>query len=136
MKDIGHALMIAKTIGDSIGLGNRDVLDQPHKSEGGPIHDPDKTIRRALMTSRSPLHRADGGETDGPAKTTVIGGPVEGDRELDNSGFYNAAAEAAKAIPQAKGTPQQIEQALKLTSKSGATLPAAVFLARQHQRRD
>jgi hypothetical protein len=29
-----------------------------------------------------------------------------------------------------------VEQALKLTSKSGATLPAAVFLARQHQRRD
>ena len=75
MKDIRHALMIAKTIGDSIGLGNRDVLDQPHKFEGSPIHDPDKNIRRALMTARSPLHRADGGETDGPAKTTVIGGP-------------------------------------------------------------
>jgi len=29
-----------------------------------------------------------------------------------------------------------VEQAFKLTSKSGATLPAAVFLARQHQRRD
>ena len=29
-----------------------------------------------------------------------------------------------------------VEQALKLTSKSGATLPAAVSIARQHQRRD
>ena len=38
----------------------------------------------------------------------AYGGPVEGDRELDNSGFYNAAAEAAKGIPQAKGTPQQM----------------------------
>jgi hypothetical protein len=38
----------------------------------------------------------------------AYGGPVEGDRELDQSGFYNAAAEAAKGIPQAKGTPQQM----------------------------
>jgi hypothetical protein len=38
----------------------------------------------------------------------AYGGPVEGDRELDNSGFYNAAAEAAQGIPQAKGTPQQM----------------------------
>jgi hypothetical protein len=38
----------------------------------------------------------------------AYGGPVEGDRELDDSGFYNAAAEAAQGIPQAKGTPQQM----------------------------
>jgi len=38
----------------------------------------------------------------------AYGGPVEGDRQLDNSGFYNAAAEAAQGIPQAKGTPQQM----------------------------
>ena len=38
----------------------------------------------------------------------AYGGPVEGDRQLDQSGFYNAAAEAAQGIPQAKGTPQQM----------------------------
>jgi hypothetical protein len=37
-------------------------------------------------------------------------------------------------VPPARSS--AVEQALKLTSKSGATLPAAVFLARQHQRRD
>jgi hypothetical protein len=40
----------------------------------------------------------------------AAGGTVDDDpnRELDNSGFYNAAAEAAQGIPQAKGTPQQM----------------------------
>jgi hypothetical protein len=37
-------------------------------------------------------------------------------------------------VPPARSS--AIEQALKLTSKSGATLPAAVFLARQHQSRN
>ena len=66
--------------------------------------------------------------------------PEQGNKDTRKALMVSKArggsAEAAQAIPQAKGTPQQIEQALKLTSNSGATLPAAVFLARQHQRRD
>jgi hypothetical protein len=72
VKDIHHALMVAKSIGDSLGLGGRDVLD---RADGGYIPDQDKAIRRAVMVAHAPLHRADGGETDEAPKTTVIGGP-------------------------------------------------------------
>jgi hypothetical protein len=42
MKAVQHALMVAKSVGDSLGLGKRDVLDRArggyiHKAEGGEV---------------------------------------------------------------------------------------------------
>ena len=63
-----------------------------------------KDARKTLMIARAMggrIAKAAGGMVD----TNNDGIP---DRQLDQSGFYNAAAEAAQAIPQAKGTPQQM----------------------------
>lgn len=56
-----------------------------------------KAIRKALR-----IARADGGPVDAPP-----------DRQLNPQGLYSAAAEAARALPQAKGQPQQMLASLK-----------------------
>ena len=56
-----------------------------------------KAIRKALR-----IARADGGPVDPPP-----------DRQLNSQGLYSAAAEAARALPQAKGQPQQMLNSLK-----------------------
>jgi hypothetical protein len=41
------------------------------------------------------------------------GGDVDQPRQLDNRGFYSAAAEAARSLPQAKGSPSQMMATMK-----------------------
>jgi hypothetical protein len=70
--------------------------------------DSQKAIRRAMMIARG-AHMADGG-------TPTNHQPSEQEnptRNLNNIGLYSAAAEAARALPQQKGTPQQMLASLK-----------------------
>lgn len=59
--------------------------------------DSDKAIRMAMR-----IAKADGGPVTAPP-----------DRKLNAQGLYSAAAEAARALPQQKGTPQQMLASLK-----------------------
>ena len=69
------------------------------ESHGGYIN-PDKATRRALMVA-SGLRRADGGGVD------------DDSNDLNDMGLYSQAAKAAAALPQAKGTGQQMLASLK-----------------------
>jgi hypothetical protein len=120
-------------------------LDEAHAAQGTSWRTPQEQPPQRQIAPPAPFQamRSSGGRINknngGMVDTNNDGIP---DRQLDQSGFYNAAAEAAKGLPRKTGgyvppaRSSAVEQAFKLTSKSGATLPAAVFLARQHQRRD
>jgi hypothetical protein len=62
--------------------------------------DQDKAIRSALLTAK----RAVGGP---------VAPPLQQRRQLNGSNMYSHAAEAAQALPQAKGQPQQMLASLK-----------------------
>ena len=62
--------------------------------------DQDKAIRSALLTAK----RAAGGP---------VTPPLQQRRQLNGSNMYSQAAEAAQALPQAKGQPQQMLASLK-----------------------
>lgn len=79
-----------------------------------------QTVLKDVITGKIPL-RADGGMVDQAlAITRADGGtvsppqtPAAPFRKLNNLGFYSQAAETARALPQAKGTPQQMLSAMK-----------------------
>jgi hypothetical protein len=98
----------------------------PQLPPGGQVRaeNPANVLFERVMAARSP----DQGGKDARKALMIAkakGGGIEDDdapdRELDKSGFYNAAAEAAKAIPQAKGTPQQM---LSMVQKAPGTQEA------------
>ena len=59
----------------------------------------DQIIRNALRLAKAPRRFASGGDVP--------------PRQLDDRGFYSAAAESARAIPQAKGSPAQMMATMK-----------------------
>jgi hypothetical protein len=52
-------------------------------------------------------------KADGGAVGYASGGDVDQPRQLDDRGFYSAAAEAARSLPQAKGSPSQMMATMK-----------------------
>jgi len=52
-------------------------------------------------------------KTGGGAVGYASGGDVDQPRQLDDRGFYSAAAEAARSLPQAKGSPSQMMATMK-----------------------
>ena len=52
-------------------------------------------------------------KTGGGAVGYASGGDVDQSRQLDDRGFYSAAAEAARSLPQAKGSPSQMMATMK-----------------------
>ena len=60
----------------------------------------DQIIRNALRLAKAPRRFASGGD-------------VDQSRQLDDRGFYSAATEAARSLPQAKGSPSQMMATMK-----------------------
>jgi hypothetical protein len=85
-----------------------EVLHRIHsdtitKATGG-IVDPQKAIRKALMIAR--IAKDNGGSLG-------MNDDAQPQRQLNPQGLYSAAAEAAMALPQVKGSPQQMIASLK-----------------------
>jgi hypothetical protein len=121
----------------------------------GKTYDADLDVYKHAVTGK--YHVATGDKRDDPDAEDMEAGPfnTHGEAVAHRDLLYKGL----KAVPSLKITPAMretiskglprktggfvpparnsaVEQALKLTSKSGATLPAAVFLARQHQSRN
>ena len=104
---IDAAISLAKSLAERVSPGVDDV-SVPKAGQAIPVqHIPvpgfaggGKTARRALMVA-SGLRRADGGGVD------------DDSNDLNDMGLYSQAAKAAAALPQAKGTGQQMLASLK-----------------------
>ena len=90
------------------------------------ISDP-KSLKKALMVAKSitssispdfgvekvvPKGFAEGGAVDDVGKT-IPESPMQPERQLTPQGLYSQGAEAARALPQAKGTPDQMLASMK-----------------------
>ena len=138
---------IVKSIGHTPEFGTDYIKGKPY--------DADLDVYKHAVTGK--YHVATGDKRANPDAKDMEAGPfnTHGEAVAHRDLLYKGL----KAVPSLKITPAMretiskglprktggfvpparssaVEQALKLTSKSGATLPAAVFLARQHQRRD
>ena len=131
-----------------------------HEPEFGTDYIKVKPYGADLDVYKNPLtgkYHVSGDKRDDPDAEDMEAGPFNTHEEA--VAHRDLLYKGLKAVPSLKITPEMretiskglprktggfvpparssaVEQALKLTSKSGATLPAAVFLARQHQRRD
>jgi hypothetical protein len=138
---------IVKSIGHTPEFGTDYIKGKPY--------DADLDVYKHAVTGK--YHMSTGDKRADPDAEDIEAGPfnTHGEAVAHRDLLYKGL----KAVPSLKITPAMretiskglprktggyvpparssaVEQALKLTSKSGATLPAAVFLARQHQRRD
>jgi hypothetical protein len=94
-------------------------MGSPGNARGGRINSPNKKIRAALLTAKGVQAKAvpgkgGGGDVDYRGLTQGVQPTApQMARRLNDQGLYSHAAEVAAALPQAKGSPQQMKATLK-----------------------